>query len=151
MIWVHRLHKIKAPKTFKNSQKSKKNRWCRHEDSNPGPEVYKTPALPTELCRHFPSLLILVDLIYALRISPCKVALQKETRKLISASPRNNLGAILLLLGGGRADLRKALKPWHLKISQILSGRKQVMQWLDLGNSRPIPSQYQIMWHPQLI
>ena len=141
-------------KTTKNLRKlpeTPEKRWCRHEDSNPGPEVYKTPALPTELCRRFPSLLILVDLIYALRISPRKVALQKETRKLISASPRNNLGAILLLLGGGRADLRKALKPWHLKISQILSGRKQVMQWLDLGNSRPIPSQYQIMWHPQLI
>ena len=23
--------------------------WCQHEESNPGPEVYKTPALPTEL------------------------------------------------------------------------------------------------------
>ena len=101
-------------------------------------------------CKFFLSLLILVDLIYALRISPRKVALQKETRKLVSESPRIDLEAILLLLGGGRADLRKALKPWHLKISQILSGHKQVMQWLDLGNSRPIPSQYQIMWHPRL-
>ena len=98
----------------------------------------------------FPSLLFLVDLIYALRISPRKVALQKETRKVVSANPRIYLEAILLLLGGGRADLRKALKPWHLKISQILSGRKQVMQWLDLGNSRPIPSRHQIMWHLQL-
>ena len=26
--------------------------WCRREDSNPRPEVYKTPALPTELRRH---------------------------------------------------------------------------------------------------
>ncbi len=25
--------------------------WCRHQESNSGPEVYKTPALPTELCR----------------------------------------------------------------------------------------------------
>ena len=23
--------------------------WCRHQESNSGPEVYKTPALPTEL------------------------------------------------------------------------------------------------------
>ena len=73
-------------------------------------------------------LLILVNLIYALPISPCKVALQKETRKVVSASPRNILGAILLLLRGGRTDLRKALKPWNLQIFQILSGRKQVMQ-----------------------
>ena len=27
-------------------------RWCRRRDSNSRPEVYKTPALPTELLRH---------------------------------------------------------------------------------------------------
>ncbi len=26
--------------------------WCRHTESNRGPEVYKTPALPAELYRH---------------------------------------------------------------------------------------------------
>src|SRR5205823_4472540 len=25
--------------------------WCRHQESNPGPSVYKTAALPSELCR----------------------------------------------------------------------------------------------------
>jgi len=27
------------------------NFWCRHQESNPGPSVYKTAALPSELCR----------------------------------------------------------------------------------------------------
>ena len=26
--------------------------WCWHEDSNPGPDDYKSTALPTELCQH---------------------------------------------------------------------------------------------------
>ena len=30
---------------------AKSRRWCRRTDSNRGPEVYKTPALPTELRR----------------------------------------------------------------------------------------------------
>ena len=29
--------------------------WCRHTESNRGPEVYKTPALPSELYRHCPA------------------------------------------------------------------------------------------------
>ncbi len=29
----------------------KREKWCRRTDSNRGPEVYKTPALPTELRR----------------------------------------------------------------------------------------------------
>ena len=29
--------------------------WCRQRDSNSRPEVYKTPALPTELYRHVPN------------------------------------------------------------------------------------------------
>lgn len=28
-------------------------KWCRHEESNPGPTDYKSVALPTELCRHW--------------------------------------------------------------------------------------------------
>ena len=31
--------------------RAEKGRWCRRTDSNRGPEVYKTPALPTELRR----------------------------------------------------------------------------------------------------
>ncbi len=26
-------------------------KWCRHQESNPGPTDYKSVALPTELCR----------------------------------------------------------------------------------------------------
>ena len=33
-------------------------KWCHNEESNPGPEVYKTPALPSELLRPYPSLRI---------------------------------------------------------------------------------------------
>jgi hypothetical protein len=27
-------------------------KWCRNQDSNPGPDDYKSTALPTELLRH---------------------------------------------------------------------------------------------------
>ena len=30
-------------------------RWCRHQESNPGPTDYKSVALPTELCRLGPT------------------------------------------------------------------------------------------------
>ena len=35
-----------------SSHLSSKIKWCRQRDSNPRPPVYKTEALPTELCRH---------------------------------------------------------------------------------------------------
>ena len=47
-----------APRNVRHSSTRERILWCRREDSNPRPEVYKTPALPTELRRPPPILLL---------------------------------------------------------------------------------------------
>ena len=49
------LINIKIEEAIYNSNRLKKTirfRWCRHTDSNRGPDDYKSTALPAELCRH---------------------------------------------------------------------------------------------------
>ena len=49
---------------------------CRHEESNPGPDDYKSTALPTELRRH-----IISRLIFGLPLEQC--ALRRPTVDLL--------------------------------------------------------------------
>ncbi len=46
--YVSVLRKIPTPQ----SALAAGEKWCRHEESNPGPTDYKSVALPTELRRH---------------------------------------------------------------------------------------------------
>src|SRR5690349_11334101 len=40
-----------SPDSIKAAEAALRNSWCRMQDSNPRPSVYKTAALPTELIR----------------------------------------------------------------------------------------------------